>query len=132
VNIPLFSRRTPANLLRWFDPRRQAAGSWAFLINRVAGLGLTVYLFLHLAVLSQLAQGAQAYDGFIALVKNPIFLTGEFLVVAAGLLHGLNGLRIALTSFGIGVRFQKQIFFVMLALTLGGCVFFALRMFGGG
>ena len=64
---------------------------------------------------------------------------GQHIVVigiAAGKVIGhalaLNGLRIALTSFGVGVRFQKQIFFVMLVLALAGCAFFALRMFGGG
>ena len=49
----------------------------------------------------QLAKVPDAYDGFIALVKNPLFLLGELLVVAAALIHGLNGIRIGLTSFGI-------------------------------
>ena len=57
-----------------------------------------------------LAKGPEAYDGFIALVKNPIFLTGELLVIAAALIHGLNGIRIGLTSFGIAGGKQKQLF----------------------
>jgi succinate dehydrogenase / fumarate reductase, cytochrome b subunit len=120
------------NILRWFDPRANQAGSFAFIMNRVTGLGLTVYLFLHLIMLGQLAKGPQAFDGFIALVKNPLFAAGEYLVVAAGLLHGLNGLRIALTSFALGVPQQKQLFYAFMLIAGAGCLFFALRMFGGG
>lgn len=125
------ARRKPSNLWKWFDPRGREMGTWAFIINRVAGLGLTLYLFLHLIVLSTLSKGAAAYDSFIAMAKNPVFIAGEFLVVAACLLHGLNGLRIALTSFGIGNRYQKQIFIGLMTIALIGCAIFAVRMFGG-
>lgn len=122
---------SPSNWLRWFDPRFRELGTWGFIINRLAGIGLTVYLFLHLSVLSSLARGAQAYDGFIALAKNPVFLAGEFLVITAVLLHGLNGLRIALTSFGVGNRYQKQLFVGLMAIALFTLGYFAVRMFGG-
>jgi len=42
-------RRSVLRAARWFDPRWRAVGTWAFILNRVSGLGLTVYLFLHLA-----------------------------------------------------------------------------------
>jgi succinate dehydrogenase / fumarate reductase cytochrome b subunit len=128
---PANTDRIPSNWLRWFDPRRFTVGSIAFIMNRVAGLGLTLYLFLHLVMLGQLASGPQAYDGFIALVKSPLFLLGEFLVVAAVFLHGFNGIRIAITSLGIGARNQKSLFFGFTALALAGCIYFAIRMFGG-
>ena len=38
----------------WFDPRGRALGGFAFSANRVTGLGLVFYLYLHLAVLSML------------------------------------------------------------------------------
>lgn len=113
------------------DPRQHGVGAWAFLINRLSALGLSLYLFLHLAVLGQLAQGERAYDGFIALAKSPLFLAGELLVIIAGLFHGLNGLRIALTSFGIGVRHERELLYGVLALSALGGTIFAIRMFGG-
>jgi succinate dehydrogenase / fumarate reductase cytochrome b subunit len=121
----------PSNFWRWFDPRFRQVGTFAFIMNRLSGIGLTVYLFLHLLMVGKLAQGAQAYDSFIALVKNPIFLMGEFIVVVGVLLHGLNGLRIALTSFGIGNRYQRQLFYGLMAVAVFGCLYFAIRMFGG-
>ncbi len=123
--------RSPSNLMKWFELRGLDTGTFAFIMNRISGIGLTVYLFMHLIVLSQLARGSQAYNGFIAFAKNPVFVAGEYLVVAAVLLHGLNGLRIAITSFGIGASRQKSIFYPLMLIALAGCIVFALRMFGG-
>lgn len=116
-------------LARWFDPRGRRPGSWAFILNRISGLGLSLYLFMHLAVLGLLAEGPQAYDRFIALAKSPLLVAGELLVVLAGLYHGLNGLRVAATSLGIGVRYQGLLFAAVLLITLAGGLIFALRMF---
>ncbi len=126
------SERTRAwwlGALKWFDPRAHDAGTWAFSLNRVTALGLTLYLFMHLLVLSQLASGPQAYDNFVLLAKSPLFILGEFLVVAGGVIHGLNGLRIGLTTFGIAVPYQKQLFYVLMAIALVGCLWFAFKMF---
>ena len=118
-------------VVRWFDPRGRQVGTWAFIINRVTALGLTLYLVMHLMVLSTLAFGPSAYDGFIALAKSPLVLAGEFLVVLGGLMHGLNGVRVGVTAFGIAVPYQKQLFFGLMALALIGGLAFAVRMFGG-
>ncbi len=121
----------PSHFWRWFDPRHHQPGTWAYILNRVTALGLTLYLALHLVALSQLAMGSQAYDSFIALAKTPVIKVGEMLVIAAGIIHGLNGIRIALSSFGIGVRIQKQLFAGLMAVAAIGILVFAASMFGG-
>jgi succinate dehydrogenase / fumarate reductase cytochrome b subunit len=123
------NRSSSAHFLRWFDPRNRQVGSWAFILNRITALGLTLYLAMHLVALSQLAQGPAVYNAFIAFAKNPIFKLGEMLVIAAGIIHGLNGVRIALNSFGIGVRYQKQFFLALMLLAVIGIVYFGFIMF---
>ena len=113
----------------WFVPIRRDIGSWAFALNRVTAIGLTIYLFLHLGVLSLLAQGPGAYDKFLELTENPFIKLGEWLVVVAGILHGLNGIRIVLTSFGVGVTRQKQLFYGLMALAALIILFFTIRMY---
>ena len=117
------------NWPRWFDPRSRSLGTFGFILNRITALALTLYLILHLIALGQLAQGPAAYDGFIALVKNPFFKLGELLVIAAGVIHGLNGIRIALNSFGIGVRRQRSMFVILMALAVLCIAFFGWKMF---
>jgi succinate dehydrogenase / fumarate reductase cytochrome b subunit len=113
----------------WFVPFRRDVGSWAFALNRITAIGLTIYLFLHLGVLGLLARGPGAYDQFLELTENPFIKLGEWLVVAAAILHGLNGIRIVLTSFGIGVTRQKQLFFALMAIAAIVILFFTVRMY---
>jgi succinate dehydrogenase / fumarate reductase cytochrome b subunit len=113
----------------WFNPFGRETGGWAFILNRVTALGLTFYLYLHLVVLSQLAVGPESYDSFVALMRNPYVIVGELLVVAAGIIHGLNGIRILLTTFGVGVTRQKQLFYGLMAVAGIAILVFGFRMF---
>ncbi len=113
----------------WFIPVGRQAGGWAFALNRVTAIGLTFYLFLHLAVLSLLAQGPGSYDKFLALTENPFIKFGEWAVVAAVFLHGLNGIRIILTSFGVGVTRQKQLFYGFMIVAVFVILIFTARMY---
>lgn len=118
------------NALSWLDPRRREPGSWAFILNRITGLALTFYLVLHLIVLNRLTQGPQAYDDFVAFAHLPLIKLGEILLIAAVVLHGLNGLRLTMLAFGIGLRYQKSIFALSFLITLFMTGIFAMRLFG--
>ena len=120
---------SPRKFLHWFDPRFRQLGTWAFILNRITALGLTAYLALHLVMLGNMAIGEEAYTNFIALAKTPPILVGELLVVAAVLIHGLNGIRIALNSFGVGVRYQKQTFVALMLVSIALTVYFGIHMF---
>ncbi len=119
----------PTKFWRWFDPRSRSVSTWAFILNRITGLGLTLYLFIHLMALGQLAIGQQAYDNFISLVHSPLFKMAEMFVIAGGLIHGLNGIRVGMTSLGIGVRQQRIAFYLLMALAIAGIGIFGYKMF---
>lgn len=120
---------SPVKFWVWFNPIGRETGGWAFILNRITALGLTFYLYLHLIVLGQLAKGPEGYDGFVALMHNPFAIIGELLVVAAGILHGLNGIRIILTTFGVGVIHQKLLFYILMVIALAAILIFGIRMF---
>ncbi len=123
------NQASPLNAARWLDLRGRQAGSWAFLLNRLSALGLTFYLGLHLAVLHKLTQGAQAYDDFVAFSQTPMIKVGESILIAAVVFHGLNGLRLTLHAFGIGIRQQKKLLTVAITVTVLVCIVFAIRLF---
>ena len=62
---------------KWFDPRARSSSTIAFILNRITGLGLALYLFLHLIMLGKLAQGEQSYMDFTALTKTPAIVLGR-------------------------------------------------------
>jgi succinate dehydrogenase / fumarate reductase, cytochrome b subunit len=94
---------------RWLDPRGRHLGTWAFVANRLTGLGLVAYLYLHLAILSTLLRGPEAWDGLVALFRNPAFLALDALLVAGLAFHGLDGLRLALVGSGLLVDRHKAL-----------------------
>ena len=109
----------------WLDVRRGAVGHWAFSLNRVTGLGLVFYLYLHLAVLSMLLRGQSAWHGFLRLATTPAFLGLDVLLIFGLLAHGLNGLRVALVGSGIAPDHQKALYWALMvfgAIVLIGAV----------
>ena len=101
---------------QWIDIRGRRTGMWAFALNRLTGIGLVVYLYLHFVMLSQLLQGPAAWDSFVSLARSPLVLIFDVVLFAGLVIHGLNGFRVALNGFGIGVRQQKTIFYGLMAV----------------
>ena len=116
-------------LQSWFDVRRRRVGSWAFALNRLTGLGLTFYLFLHLGVLSLLLKGEAGWNQFVATAKSPLFLTLDVILIFGILFHGLNGIRIAFVGMGIGVRNQNKLFWILMAIGLVLLIISAVLVF---
>jgi succinate dehydrogenase / fumarate reductase cytochrome b subunit len=94
---------------RWLDPHGRHLGTWAFVANRLTGLGLVGYLYLHLVILSTLLRGPEAWDGLVELFRRPVFLAFDLLLVAGLAFHGLNGLRVALVGSGLLVDRHKAL-----------------------
>jgi succinate dehydrogenase / fumarate reductase, cytochrome b subunit len=114
---------------RWFDIRRRKAGMWAYALNRITGIGLVIYLYLHLGVLSMLIRGRSAWDSFVALAHSPFYLTLDVILLAGVLVHGLNGLRLALTGFGFSVSAQKALFVILMLTGAFILLIAALKIF---
>jgi len=101
-------------------PGRIRIGMWAWLLHRVTGLAMVLYLFMHIGVISSVLWGTRSFDAVMATLKAPVFAAGELLLIAAGLYHGLNGVRMILFDLGIGVRSQKALFWGAVTLAAVG------------
>jgi succinate dehydrogenase / fumarate reductase, cytochrome b subunit len=115
----------------WFDPRGRAIGSWAFAVNRITGLGLLFYLYLHLGVLSMLLIGESAWNDFLELATKTVFLGLDVLLLFGLLFHGLNGIRVALVGTGLVPNRHKALFWAF--TVIGTITLFAgaLHILGG-
>jgi succinate dehydrogenase cytochrome b subunit len=102
----------------WFDVRRRSLGHVAFSLNRFTGLGLVFYLYLHLAVLSLLLRGESAWSSFLRIATTPVFLGLDVLLIFGLLVHGLNGLRVAMVGSGFASTRQKALYRSL--MTFGG------------
>jgi succinate dehydrogenase cytochrome b subunit len=100
----------------WFDVRRHKVGSWAFALNRLTGIGLALYLFIHLVVLTTLLQGEEAWDNFVATARTTPFLILDVILIVGLVFHGLNGIRVALVGIGVATEKQRGLFWALMVI----------------
>lgn len=81
---------------------------WAFLLHRLSGLALAVFLPLHFWALGQALQGAAALDGFLRFTDQPLFKFGEWGLVVLLALHMMGGVRLLLIEFGSASGLRKN------------------------
>ena len=79
--ITLFGYRVSWAQLAWFG-------------HRASGLGVLLYLFMHIVETSTLLLGPEAYDAAVGIFKNLPARLGEVVLMAALVYHALNGLRV--------------------------------------
>jgi succinate dehydrogenase / fumarate reductase cytochrome b subunit len=123
--------RPKSPLRSWFDVRGRSMSTLAFALNRLTAVGLTIYLFLHLAVLSLLVRGPESWDSFVALAKNPFFLLLDVVLLFGVVYHMANGIRVALVGMGVGHARHKTMFYVLVGLALVLFVVGAVLIFFG-
>ena len=115
--------------MEWFNLRGKRVGFWAYVVMRLSAVGLVVYLFLHLVILSQLAVGPAQWNDFVATAKSPAFLLLDVILIIGILAHGLNGIRLSLIGFGIGVPSHKLMLWLAVILTIVFSILSALAIF---
>jgi succinate dehydrogenase / fumarate reductase cytochrome b subunit len=109
----------------WLDARGRTLGHVAFLGNRITGLGLVFYLYVHLGVLSMLLLGEDAWNDFLRVATTTVFLLLDVLLLFGLLYHGLNGVRVTLVGTGYVPNSQR-------ALWWAGAVIGTVALVAGG
>ena len=75
---------------------RGAIGQWSWVLHRLSGLGVVLFLVLHVVDTSWAVFYPELYVEAIATYQTPLFTIGEFVLVALVIYHALNGLRIVI------------------------------------
>lgn len=101
---------------------RPSVGFVAWLLMRISGVAILVFLVLHIWGLQHMLSGPDEFNKYIKLYDWPIFHIGETLLLAALIFHGFNGLRIIVIDFGTGWQEQKVLFWIIVGI---GAVIFA-------
>jgi succinate dehydrogenase / fumarate reductase cytochrome b subunit len=103
-------------------------GMWAWILFRVSGLVLAAYLFVHIWVISQgRVSGAATLDSFFTTFDKPFLVFLDSVLVAAVLFHALNGVRVLLMDFGIGVQRHKAVFWICMLIAAAAVWGFAYK-----
>jgi succinate dehydrogenase hydrophobic anchor subunit len=94
-------RRRTGSAEAWRDTK---AGMWAWLLQRVAAVGLLGVIVVHL--------------------KNPFMRPVQATLLGLVLLHGVLGIRSILLDFGLPVRWHRPLFLLALLVALAAFALF--------
>ncbi len=108
----------------------KGTGMWAWLLFRISGLVLVFYLGAHIIIISTgNFNDGDTFNSLMKMFDSAIAVVLDLFLVAAVLYHALNGVRIILMDFGLGIKRHKIIFWACMALAAICLVFFAYVAF---
>lgn len=110
---------------------RGSIGQWSWVLHRLSGLGVVLFLTLHVIDTSWAVFYPELYVQAIAEYQSPIFTIGEFALVAAVVYHALNGLRIIIFDFRPDLwRYQQRAAWIVLGASALILIPVFIGMFG--
>ena len=107
---------------------RTHTGYLAFLVHRVSGILLTLFLPAHFFALGSALEGAAAFDSFLAWTERPLVKFAEWGIVTLLAAHLGGGLRVLALEFLPWREWQKSLAAVAAAVALAVGLAFALAL----
>ncbi len=92
-------------------------GATLFVMHRLTGAALTVYLYLHLITLGSILQGPDRFNRAMEWMSQPTVRLMELLLVWVVLFHTLNGLRLIVLAIAPKVD-QKWLAYSVVAASV--------------
>ena len=98
---------------------RGREGQWSWLLHRAAGLGILIFLYLHVFDIWLMGFGPEVFNRFLFLYSGPSFKVLEVFLIFGVLFHAVNGARIILIDFVPGMtRHQRKLVWIETAIML--------------
>lgn len=96
---------------------RGGEGQFAWAMHRLTGLGVLLFLIIHIFDTFFVVFGPELYNKVIELYRTPLFRVSEIGLAGAVLYHALNGMRIMLMDFFPALLDrQRQLFYAVMVL----------------
>jgi succinate dehydrogenase / fumarate reductase, cytochrome b subunit len=98
---------------------RGQSGQWSWLLHRVTGLGVLLFLLIHIVDITLIGFGSKVYNASIAVFSTwPVRLL-SLALIGSVLYHAFNGVRIILIDFWpAAYKYQRQMFYVVMVVTI--------------
>lgn len=95
---------------------------FAWLIFRISGLLLVLYLVIHINIIGNLSDPAR-FDSTMTTLGSWQFRMLEIGLLVTIIIHAMNGVRIFIVDFANGSMYQKKLFWTLFAV--GAILFLA-------
>ena len=103
----------------------KTTGFFSFVLRRVSGMALVLYLLLHIWVIGSALSGPEAFDARLNVVQTPVFKVLEIALLAAVVYHAFDGVRLLLVNWFKITDKRKNMFWAVFVVS-------ALMVIAGG
>ena len=107
-------------------PTRNHAAWWAFIVHRVSGVALAVFLPVHFWALGTALRGEGALGEFLRWSEQPMVIAAEWALIVLLAAHLAGGLRILALEFLPWRDWQKTLATIAAAFAIVAGLVFAL------
>ena len=101
---------------------------WAFIVHRLSGLALTLFLPLHFWVLGQALGGAAQLDGILRWTEQPLVKSAETALVLLLAAHMAGGLRLLMLEFLAWRDWQRTLVAIAAGVSVAAGLAFLLNV----
>ena len=101
---------------------------WAFLVHRLSGLLLTLFLPLHFWVLGQALAGEARLDGFLRWTEQPLVKFAETVLVLLLTAHMTGGVRLLMLEFLAWRDWQRSLLAIAAGVSVAAGLAFLLNV----
>jgi fumarate reductase subunit D len=99
---------------------------WAFLVHRISGIALALFLPAHFAALGTALEGSARLDRFLAWTEQPMVIAAEWGLVVLLAAHLTGGLRLLALELLPWREWQKTLAAIAAGVALVAGLAFAL------
>ena len=103
-------------------------GWWAFIVHRISGVALALFLPVHFWALGRALEGEAALEGFLRWTELPAVKAAEWGLVVLLAAHLTGGLRVLALEFLPWRNWQKSLAAIAAGVSLLVAVFFLLAV----
>ena len=105
---------------------RKHTAWWAFLVHRLSGIALSLFLPAHFLALGTAIRGEAALDEFLHWSAQPLVVAGEWILIVLLAAHLAGGLRLLALEFLPWRDWQKTLAALAAAFAFVAGLVFAL------
>ncbi|MCA9959138.1 MAG: succinate dehydrogenase, cytochrome b556 subunit [Anaerolineales bacterium] len=96
----------------------KTTGFLSFILRRVSGVVLVLYLFTHMWVIGSVNKGAEAFNSRLALVQTPLFKYLEIALLAAVIYHAIDGIRLLIVHYFDVAEYRQSLFYAVMVVSV--------------
>ncbi|RME65506.1 MAG: succinate dehydrogenase, cytochrome b556 subunit [Caldilineae bacterium] len=96
----------------------RSSGFISFVLRRLTGVALVLYLFLHMWVIGSANQGPEVFNARLNAVQTPIFKLAEIALLAAVVYHAFDGIRLLIVHYFNVSSYRKSLFYAAFAISV--------------